>query len=293
MPRAGDQPIPGHVLRRQLGAGAFGEVWDARAPDGRLVALKFLDCRALPAGVIGSEVRVLRGLRELHHPNIIQLVAVHASSHYIILSMERADGNLEALREAYFEETRRNIPPDHLFELLDQAAEALDFLAGLKLPGINQSSGALQHCDVKPSNLLLLGDTLKVADFGLCAGTAWQTHRQGGWRGTPPYAAPELYHGKATVGTDQFALAITYLKLVAGDRVFTPFDPSAPPGTLPIDMTKVREREVSVIAKALHSQPLARFASCKDFLAALRKAALSPRKQSEVKRKVLPAVCRV
>jgi serine/threonine-protein kinase len=222
------------------------------------------------------EVRVLRSLQELRHPNIIGLLGVYASSHYIILSMEQADGNLDDLRQAYREETGKNIPPDHLLEILEQAAGALDFLTTVKLPGINPASAGLQHCDVKPSNLLLLANTVKVADFGLCAGTSWKTHRSG-WRGTPPYVAPELYNGQPTVGTDQFALAITYLKLCTGERPFYPGDPAATPPSMPVDLTKLREKEVPIIARALHPQPSARWPSCRAFIQALRQAIVLPR----------------
>jgi serine/threonine protein kinase len=215
---------------------------------------------------------VLRGLTGLRHPHIIELLGVHATAHYVVLSMERADGNLEDLRQVYLEETGRNIPSDHAFEMLAQVAAALDFLAELKLPGINPSSRGLQHCDIKPNNLLMVGDCVKIADFGLCAGTSWTTHRSG-CRGTPPYAAPELYRGQAAVGTDQYALCITFLKLCTGNRSFWPNLPEdAPPVGLPVDLSKLREREVPVIARALHPQPGSRWPSCQAFLEALRDA---------------------
>jgi serine/threonine-protein kinase len=279
--------MPGFTLRRLRGVGGFGEVWDACDPTGRLIALKFIDCRSKPASVIASEIRVLRGLSELRHPHIIEFRGVYASSHYIILAMERADGNLEDLRQAYQEETNRNVPPDHALDLLGQVAACLDFLAGLKLPGVNQSSRGLQHCDIKPSNLLLVGETMKVADFGLAAGTSWHTHRKG-WRGTPPYAAPELYHGQPVLGTDQYALAITYLKIVAGDRVFWPGDPSAAPPTMPVDMTKVREKEIPVLSRALHPEPLGRWPNCQAFITALRNAVDLPRIKDQPHRILTP-----
>jgi len=277
---AGSQPISGHTLRRRLGAGAFGEVWEALDGDGNARALKFIDCRAVSRTLISSEVRVFRALSELRHPHIIRLYGVHASSRYLILSMERAEGNLADLRQAYREETSGNIPADHALELLDQAASALDFLAELNLPAINTGARGLQHCDVKPSNLLLLGDQLKVADFGLCAGTSW--HAGTGFRGTPPFSAPELYHGNATLGTDQYALAVTFCDLVIGERVFWKHDPGTTPSSgPPIDLTKLRESELSVLTRALHPHPSARWPSCRAFLAALRAAALTPREKRE------------
>jgi serine/threonine protein kinase len=267
------QPIPGHRLTQLLGRGGFGEVWEAIDGEGRAVALKFLDCRSRTRDLVSSEVRILRGLEELQHPNIIRLHGVHASSRYLILAMERADGNLADLRSAYQEEAGVNIPSEHALELLDQAAAALDFLAELRLPGFNSGSRGLQHCDVKPSNLLLVGDVLKVADFGLCAATSW--HPQGaGWRGTLPYAAPELARGAGTLGTDQYALAVTFCELVMGERAFLPGARSSdiPRVGPPIDLTRIRERELLAISRALHPQPSARWPSCRAFVAALREA---------------------
>jgi serine/threonine protein kinase len=268
MLEVGSQPIPGHRLTQRLGAGAFGEVWEAHDPDGNLVALKFMSCRS--PSVVSSEIRIFRGLSELNHPRFIGMYGIHATATHIVLSMERADGNLEDLRQVYLEETGKNIPADHLLDLLEQVAEGLDFLSELKLEGVNQSSRGLQHCDIKPSNLLLLGDTVKIADFGLCAGTNWQTHRNS-WRGTPPFAAPELFKGQATIGTDQFALCITFLRLCAGDRPFWNSQPiDAPPAGLPIDLTKLRERELPIIARALHPHADSRWPSCQAFIQALR-----------------------
>src|SRR4051794_36444850 len=275
---SGSRPVPGYTLNRRIGAGTFGVVWEAFDAEGQPAALKFIDCRSRPSVRVRSEIRVLQELRELHHPNIIELRGVHAAVHHFVLCMERADGNLAELHATYLEEAGTHVPEEHALELLGQAAGALDFLAELRLPGLNALSGALQHCDVKPANLLLLGETLKVADFGLCAATSTATHKSG-CRGTPPYAAPELYRGMASSRTDQYALAVTYCELVAGDAYFRELgEGPCAPNTLPIDLKKVPEREVPVLARALHHQPLSRWPSCRAFAAALRDAATPPRR---------------
>jgi serine/threonine protein kinase len=273
------KPIPGFRLTRRLGAGAFGEVWEGLKPDGSLIALKFIDCRTKSNSMIRGEIRVLQGLRELRHPNIIELFGVIAYRHYIVLSMERADGNLDDLHQAYIDETGKDMPCEDALDLVEQAAKALDFLADVRLPGMASSAHGLQHCDVKPSNLLLVGEQVKVADFGLCAAASIRTHR-GGWRGTPPYAAPELFNGHATSRTDQYALAVTYCELANGAGAFRKIAMgSAPDFTgLPIDLDKVPEREVTILARALHPNPIARWPNCSAFVAALRVANSDPRR---------------
>jgi serine/threonine protein kinase len=273
--------IGGYRLVQQIGAGAFGVVWEAVGPGGAPVALKFLDCRGRHKDLIAGEVRVLRALSELSHPNIVRLLSVHASSRHLVLVMEKADCNLADLHDAYRQEEGRDVPPRVLLDLLGQAAEALDFMASLRLPGLAGGRG-LQHCDVKPTNLLVQGDRLKVADFGLCAAAGWQAQGAGGWRGTFPYAAPELFRGRPAAGTDQYALAMTFCETVMGGRPFWPHAREGdPPQGQPIDLTKVREREVGVLARALHPQPWMRYPSCAAFVDALRRAASAPRPEAK------------
>jgi serine/threonine protein kinase len=272
---AGEEPAPGYRLRTRLGAGSFGEVWDAVTPDGGCVALKFIDGHDHPERV-RCEIRALQAVREVSHPNLIRLLNIYGRGRYVVLALERADGNLEQLRQAYQEEAQSHIPPQHLLELLDQAAAGLDCLAGFKLPGMKLVGGGMQHCDVKPTNLLLLGDTVKVADFGLCAALGQRTHA-GGWRGTPPYAAPELFRGLPSRTSDQYALAVTWCDLVAGGRLLRPSDSAVPGAGSGVDLSKARAREVAVLSRALSPDPTARWPSCQAFVAALRAAVMAPR----------------
>jgi serine/threonine protein kinase len=273
---SGAKPVPGYTLTNPLGAGAFSEVWEAKHDDGKKLAFKFLDCRKLSPSAIASEVKLLRSLTGLNHPHIIPLTGVHSWGKYLILMMELADGSLDDLYRTYRGETDADMPTDHALDLLEQAAQALDFLGTAKLTTAAGSRG-LQHCDIKPSNLLLVGHRLKVADFGLCAGSGWHMHT--GWKGTHPYAAPELFNGAAAPGTDQYALAVTYCKMVMGDRAFYKgTGDGRPPAGPPLDFTKMRETEFPVIARALHPYPSSRWPSCKAFIQALRGANESLRK---------------
>lgn len=269
----GDQPIPGFRLHRRIGVGAFAEVWEAFDARGDSVALKFLGNRAASGATVRMEVKVLQKLTDLRHPNIIHLRGVHAAAGSLVLAMERADGNLAELHETYQGEAGIHVPADHAVELLAQAAEGLDFLAAQRLPGVNVASGPLQHCDIKPANLLLLGETVKVADFGLAAATSGLTHRGGGCRGTPPYAAPEQYKGKPSARTDQYALAVTYCELTGGEQVFRAVAFSGGvPTSAPVDFSRLPEHEAQVLARALHPQPASRYPDCRAFLAALQAA---------------------
>ncbi len=270
------EPVRGFRLKSRLGAGSFGEVWEARGPDGKLVALKFIDSRRRDCSLIRAEIRLLQAVTDVGHPNVIRLLGVYASSHYFVLCMDRADGNLEELRQTYREVTGGNVAPEHLLELLDQVACGLDFLAGLKLPGFNLASTGLQHCDIKPRNLLLLGDEVKIADFGLCAALGQRTHKQG-CRGTVPYSPPEMYRGAPSPATDQYSLAVTYCDLSGGERVLGGAGYGGDSPGAQLDLSYYCQAQREVLARALAPDPTRRWPTCADFVGALRQAAAPPR----------------
>ncbi len=271
MLEAGLQPIPGYRLTRCLGVGAFSVVWEARTAEGRVVALKFLDRHTRHAEVLWGEARILKALAGFRHPGVIAFYGTHSFANYLVLSLERADGNLAELHETYQKEFGTHVPRDHALDLLGDVASTLDFLATLRLPGFNSFSSGLQHCDVKPANLLMVGDRLKVADFGLAAATTVRRQRDLGCRGSLPYAPPELFRGQPSPTSDQYALAVTWCELCAGPTALTDAARiDATPGIPPVDLMQLPEREVVVVSRALHREPALRWPGCRAFLAALR-----------------------
>src|SRR6476620_11529883 len=100
---------------------------------------------------------------------------------------------------------------DVLLRFLRDAAEALDHM--------NEKHN-LQHLDVKPRNLFIIGDRVKVADFGLVKHLERQN--SSGLLGgvTPLYAPPETFVGKISPQSDQYSLAIVYQEMLTGLRPY-------------------------------------------------------------------------
>jgi serine/threonine-protein kinase len=85
---------------------------------------------------------------------------------YIVLAMELARGSLLDVLTDSGAEFGRHVTAQQIWRYLSQAADALDFLNTPKHRLYGQRV-ALRHGNVKPSNLLLVGDTVKLTDFKL------------------------------------------------------------------------------------------------------------------------------
>ncbi len=260
----GLEPFPGYHLRRLLGYGSFAEVWEAEADDGTVIALKFLPAERHQA--TPNELRSLQTIRQLQHPNLLRIDRVWCHLGYIVIAMERADGSLADLQATYRAETGSAIFPEHACLLLSQAAAALDFL-NTRQHVVEGKTVAIQHCDIKPTNLMVFGDTVKLADFGLAVLMTGPlaVHRP---CGTPGYAAPEVFRGRLSRRSDQFSLAVSYCEL-RGGRL--PFD--EPPRTFhpdyyhpKPDLAMLSPKERPVLARALATAPEERWPSCAEFI---------------------------
>jgi serine/threonine protein kinase, bacterial len=268
---AGLEPFPGYCLLQPLGRGGWGEVWQARRPDGAEVALKFLPSDCALAGA--QEVRAVQSIRQLQHPHLIRIDQIWAWSGYVVVAMELADGSLVDLLDIYCQDYGTCIVAEHLCHYLSQAADALDFL-NTRQHLLNGQRVAVRHCDIKPSNLLLLQSKVKLADFSLAALTTspiWFHRRVG----TLNYAAPEVFQGQLSDRTDQYALAVSYVELRTGQlpfhdtpSVFTKSYVRPAP-----DLTLLDAWERPIIARGLDPVPQDRWPSCQEMIYRLTLAA--------------------
>jgi serine/threonine protein kinase, bacterial len=267
----GMEPFPGYRLRSPLGRGGFSEVWMADNPQGKRVALKFLagDGRRSTT----EELRALQTIREFRHPHLLRIEQVWCKAGFIVVAMELADGSLAGLLDVYRTEFGTPVDAEHACLWLGEAAEALDFL-NAPTHEVNGRTVGIQHCDVKPSNLLLVGETLKLADFGLAAALAERSPPPPPRGGTPVYCAPEVFGGRLSPFTDQYALAVSYCELRTGRLPFRTIpDALRPSFDRTPDLTHLPEAERPAIARALHAVPEKRWPTCGALLDQLRQAA--------------------
>jgi serine/threonine protein kinase len=261
----GLRPYPGYRLRQLVGRGGFSEVWEAEVDGGQKVALKFMPC---DSGIVASrEIRSIQKMSQLEHPNLLRVDKVWCYENHIVLAMELADADLDDLFEVYQEEFGTPVPVEQVCLYLGQAASALDFL-NARQHHIDGRLVSIQHCDIKPGNLLLFGDVIKVADFGLSVQTS--TVRQAFYRaGTVAYAAPEVFEGQVCSQSDQHALAVSYCWLRGGRLPFPvveSFSPAALRNRPPPDLSMLTPEERPIIARALSRAAMDRWPSCGEMM---------------------------
>jgi hypothetical protein len=261
------EPLPGYRLIEPLGSGGFGEAWKCEAPGGLFKAIKFVFGNLNSLDTDGAraeqELKALNRVKEVRHPFILSMDRIEIVDGELVFVMELAD---RSLHDAFVDCQSAGlvgIPRDTLLRYIRDAAEALDHM--------NEKHN-LQHLDIKPRNLFLVSDRVKVADFGLVK----HLERSGasGILGgvTPLYAPPETFSGNISGRSDQYSLAIVYQELLTGQRPFAGKNARQlcqqhlheEPELRPLP-----EGERPVVARALSKDPARRFPNCLAFVRAL------------------------
>jgi serine/threonine protein kinase len=265
--RPNTEPIPGYRLIEPLGSGGFGEVWKCEAPGGLLKAIKFVQgsLNALDANPPAEEeLRAIQRVKAIRHPFILSMERVEVVDNELVIVLELADRNLADALRTEQQGGRVGIPRETLLAYLREAAEALDVM--------NACHG-LQHLDVKPQNLFLISNHVKVGDFGLVNNFACgRPHAPALGAITPLYASPEVFQGSVSPHSDQYSLAIVYQQLLTGTLPFKGKNGRQllmqhVQGQPELQALPAGDREV--VARALSKAPGERFASCSDFVQAL------------------------
>src|SRR5271167_3233060 len=272
------EPIPGYRLIEPLGSGGFGEAWKCEAPGGLFKAIKFvfgnLNSLDVDSARAEQELKALNAVKEVRHPFVLSMDRIEVVAGELVIVMELADKSLHDAYQECLEAGLVGIPRDTLLRYVRDAAEALDHM--------NEKHN-LQHLDIKPRNLFLISNRVKVADFGLVK--QLERSSASGMLGgvTPLYAPPETIQNKISPFSDQYSLAIVYQELLTGQRPFTGKNARQLAMQHLHEEPELRalpEAERPIVARALSKDPEKRFPNCLSFVRALYTARVPARAEA-------------
>jgi serine/threonine protein kinase len=264
LPVEGAEPFQGYQLVKRLGMGGYGEVWKVTAPGGLNKAIKIVFGH-LNEDRAEQEFKALSRIKEVRHPFLLSLERIEIIEGQLFIVTELADKSLmDRFRECQ-ESGLRGIPRDELLGYIRDAADALDYMS---------ENYGLQHLDIKPQNLLLVGGRIKIGDFGLVKDLQGTSVTATGGV-TPVYASPEAFDARVSRFSDQYSLAIVYQEMLTGVRPFpgtTALQLAAQHTSSPPLVEPLPHHDRPVISRALAKIPVHRFGSCREMVENLYQA---------------------
>ena len=150
-------------------------------------------------------------LASLNHPNIVTIMTAEKQENVFFIVMEFVPGEtLETI-----------IARDGALDL----SLALDYTCQICNAVDHAHRQGVLHRDLRPSNVLVAeSGMLKVADFGTSRFLEIAAHGTT-VIGSPPYMAPEQFHGKAVFASDLYSIGVTMYQMMTG---FLPYDTPSP-----------------------------------------------------------------
>jgi len=265
------QKVGKYKILSSLGSGGFGSVFLAEdTMIDKKVAIKVPHKQNLDADDLLKEPRLLASLS---HPNIVTVLTAEKQDDVFFIVMEYVTG--ETLEHVIMREGALDL------------ARALDFTCQMCNAVDHAHKVGILHRDLRPGNMLV-SDTglLKVTDFGTSRFLEIAAHGTT-VIGSPPYMAPEKFHGKAVFASDVYSVGVTMYQMLTGAL---PYDTPSPAdldrlmrGELVVSPrlknSKIPKAISDIVLKALDPDMTTRYQSASGLLEdtlAARKA--SPRK---------------
>lgn len=203
-----------YEIEMKIAEGGFAEVYLAHDIElGRKVALK-IPFEGKSEKQLGRIKKEARALALLSHPNLVPVYEIGSIRGRMFIVSEYCDGETLAV---FMRRHPRGVSPQIAVRVLYQITEAIQY----------SHARGIVHCDLKPANIVLQGDSKKLArvlDFGLAKNTDWEDSIsiEGKLVGTPAFMSPEQAAGKSTIGaaSDLFSLGTLFFVLLTGENPF-------------------------------------------------------------------------
>lgn len=196
-----------HVLEL-IGEGSFGKVYRGRRKyTGKIVALKFIPKLGRSDKELDSLRKEIEIMKEMHHPNIIEMLDTFETDKEVVAVTDYAEGELFQILE-----DDGMLPEEQVRGIACQLLSALYYLHAHRI----------LHRDMKPQNILLgKGGVVKLCDFGFARAMSINTLVLTSIKGTPLYMAPELVEEKPYDHTaDLWSLGCILYELAVGTPPF-------------------------------------------------------------------------
>jgi serine/threonine protein kinase len=203
------QIIGKYKILSTICSGGFGTVYLAEDTwINKRVALKVPHKQGVDFGELLREPRLLASL---NHPNIVTILTAEKQENVFFIVMEFVPGvTLETI-----------IARDGALDL----ALALDYTCQICNAVDHAHRHGVLHRDLRPANVLVAeSGMLKVADFGTSRFLEIAAHGTT-VIGSPPYMAPEQFHGKAVFASDLYSVGVTMYQMMTG---VLPYDTPSP-----------------------------------------------------------------
>ena len=287
-PGAGRQRVDRYELVGEIASGGMATVYLARLTGvggfQRFVAMKRLHPHlASEKEFVEMFLDEARIAARIHHPNVVPILEVGASTVGYYLVMEYIEGDTLARLLARAATRGKRLPVGIALRI------ALDMLSGLHAAHeLRDDAGEavqLVHRDVSPQNVLVGVDGIaRITDFGVArAASRLTATRVGQLKGKIAYMAPEQAAGEESLDrrADVFAAGIVVWEELAAKRLFKAENEAAtlsrvmtePVPPLTTIVPGLSAGLSAVVMRALERNPDQRFSTCAQFADALEAAA--------------------
>lgn len=205
----------------KIGEGTYGVVYKARDKiTKQFVALKKIRLETESEGVPSTAIREITLLKELEHPNVVQLLdVVHADDklymvfEYLTMDLKKHMDESENIPRAPTEAGCPGLPPSLVKNYMHQLLDGIAYC----------HNHQVLHRDLKPQNLLIDNTgTIKLADFGLARAFSVPVRTYTHEVVTLWYRSPEILLGEKSYSTavDVWSLGCIFAEMLNKRALF-------------------------------------------------------------------------